>query len=97
MTIKTIHQLCFHLHVGVQCITINCNVYVHWHGPSFIIIVLYVDDAILVTLSFLQHIKIELQLAFVMINHGVIHHLLGMWILHNCQANTLFLTQAHYM
>jgi hypothetical protein len=60
---------------------------------------LYVDDAILVCNipSLLQHIKTELQSAFVMIDHGVIYHLLDMQILHNCQANTLFLTQVHYI
>jgi hypothetical protein len=69
------------------------------HGVSFIIIALYVDDAILVcnTPFLLQHIKTELQSTSVMIDHGVIHHLLGMQILHNYQANTLFLTQAHYI
>jgi hypothetical protein len=74
MIVQTIHQLCFHPHVGFQCITINCNIYVRWHGASFIIIALYVDDAILVynTLFLLQHIKIELQSTFVMIDHGAV-------------------------
>jgi hypothetical protein len=87
----------FH-HVGFLCTTIDYNVYVHWHGASFIIIVLYVDDAILVcnTPFLLQHIKIKLQWAFVMTDCGTIHHLLGMQILCTYQASTLFFTQANY-
>ncbi len=57
------------------------------------------DDAILVynTPFLLQYIKIKLQRAFVMIDHGAIHHLLGMQILCTYQAGTLFFTQAHYI
>jgi hypothetical protein len=32
-----------------------------------------------------------------MTDHGVVHHLLGMQILCTYQADTLFLTQAHYI
>jgi hypothetical protein len=67
-------------------------VYVCQHGASFIIIDLYVDDAILVcnTPSLLQHIKIELQSNFAMNDHGVVDHILGIQILHNEQVDTFF-------
>jgi hypothetical protein len=74
-------------------------VYVCQYGASFIIFDLYVDDAILVcnTPSLLQHIKIELQSNLTMNDHGVVHHILGIQILHNEQDDTLFLTQVHYV
>ncbi len=67
--------------------------YVCQHGASFIINDLYMDDAILVcnTPFLLQHINIELQSNLAMNDHGVVHHILGIQILHNEQVNSFFI------
>jgi hypothetical protein len=56
------------------------------------------DDAILVcnTPFLLQHINIELQSNLAMNDHGVVHHILGIQILHNEQVNSFFI-QVHYV
>jgi len=41
--------------------------------------------------------KLSYKTNFAMNDHGVVHHILGIQILHNEQVNTLFLTQDHYV